>query len=266
MWFSDTTRRWRVICPMNRISGRARWHGTPLPARLRVDPRGYLRLVFLEKGAEAQPPCLFGAMEFDVVAPFIQAVFAGVGGGENLQRHWVLDLFVIRRGDLEHIVGAQIHDHKLVAFDKPNAIGTRLQCLPADFKGDFVNEIGLVLFTNTCGVTGIVHQACKNVEPVGVTHTGCIAELRGGSLPAEEYLLRQNLGSDIGCLEYSFFGRGGFHRLLVLGIGHAGHDQQQTGEQQQSEAYLHGTLLQYRMDWVEHWIVPLFQTYQYETS
>src|SRR5208337_3283602 len=139
-------------------------------------------------------------MKFDVFAAVIQAVFAGVGGGEDVQRHGVLDLCILHRGNLEQIVGAQIHDHKLVPFQEPESIGAGLQSLPPNFQRDLVDEIALILFTQASRVTGTVHQARKNEEPVGVTHAARVAQLRGGSLPAEEYFLRQDLGSDVGCL------------------------------------------------------------------
>src|SRR5882724_74231 len=144
---------------------------------------------------------LVGPAELHVVAPGIQPVSCRGRGGNHLQRHGVLHFRVFLRRGLQNVIGAEVHHHKLSAVDETDAVGARLQRLPANFKGNFVEHISLVFLLDGRGIAGAVNHSRENVEIVSKVHPTAVAELHRSTLSAEENTFGENSWSAVRCLE-----------------------------------------------------------------
>src|SRR5260370_35055627 len=120
-------------------------------------------------------PELVGPGELHVHAPSVEPVAYRGRRGKDLQGHGPLPFRVALRGYPQDIIGAQIHPHKLSAFDKTDAVRTGLESLSAYFERNFVKQISLVFLFGCRRVTGAVHESRENVKIVSEGHPATIA-------------------------------------------------------------------------------------------
>src|SRR5947209_12544834 len=70
---------------------------------------------------------LVSAAELHVIAAGVETVPACRGGGRNLKRNRTLHFRVALRRDLQHVIGAQVHDHKFSTGDRSEEHTSELQ-------------------------------------------------------------------------------------------------------------------------------------------
>src|SRR5262249_10815278 len=120
-----------------------------------------------------------------------------------------------------------------------NAIGPWFQRLATDLHRDFIDEIRLVFFADTRGITRAINQAGEDQETVGVADSSRVACLHGRDLPAKEDLLRQEFVGDLGRSQEGLLG--GSRVGGRLWPGRRNDDGQGGRKQQQAAAKLHDT-------------------------
>ncbi len=81
---------------------------------------------------------LVGAAEVHVIAAGIETVAACRGGARNLKRNRTLHFRVALRRDLQHVIGAQVHNHKFSTGDETESVRPGLQILAAHLQVDFI--------------------------------------------------------------------------------------------------------------------------------
>lgn len=61
---------------------------------------------------------------------------------------------VFSGGDVEELVGAEVHDYEVVLRYEAYAVGAGGECLVGDVEGDLGDEVGLVGLLDSGGVAG----------------------------------------------------------------------------------------------------------------
>src|SRR5256885_2059588 len=184
----DWPSKWRLGDCAKSGSAASNETARKIPTRMRRIGMGPLRLNLRGKS-------LLHAAEFDELAAHIEAILSGRGSGDDLEWSGPLHFRVALRGNLEELIGAEVEQDELIAFEEAKAIGARLESLAADLERDFGEEVGLIFLAEAGGVAGIVDHAGENVGVVGKMNAAGVAHLNRRRLAAEENGFREEFSS-----------------------------------------------------------------------
>src|ERR1700691_1870394 len=113
-----------------------------------------------------------------------------------------MDIGVVRRGRLQHIVRAKIHNHETIVIKEAKAVRARLERLTADLNGNFHNQVGLIFLAYPRGIAGTIDESREYQKTIGVTHAAGVVHLDGSGLSAEEDRWGKEMVGDIRSRQY----------------------------------------------------------------
>src|SRR5271165_5485346 len=140
---------------------------------------------------------LLGALEFDVVAPEVDAVFTGCFPLRHLQWRWAAEFRIANGIDHEQIMRPDIENYELrpaCILDDAYAVSSGHKAMSVNIERHFRDEVGLILFLDTGRVAGIVNHRDEHQKSIGKVNAAGVASLYRCRLASKENRGRQDLG------------------------------------------------------------------------